>query len=221
MAIRLRSMGARLRIRGGTFTPIHFRKSPAALPAVGYGSGGNRFILFFFAGLLAGTAAANFLHASLSDQAGYYLNLLSHQSNLGRTEQLALFGDICRQRMIEVLIAWLIGLTAYAVPCFCVLSAGFGLSVGVVLSVMTGQKGILGLRFSCECDAAGISVRSGLVSAAYVGNQEKRKTENSGAASGAGICGCRKRVRGVAESLLPEYDWVKMSERPHEKGISG
>ena len=60
MAIRLRSMGPRLRIRGGTFTPIHFRKSPAALPAVGYGSGGNRFILFFFAGLLAGTAAANF-----------------------------------------------------------------------------------------------------------------------------------------------------------------
>ena len=54
-----------------------------------------------------------------------------------------------------------------------------------------------------------------------VGNQEKRKTENSGAASGAGICGCRKRMRGVAESLLPEYDWVKMSERPHEKGISG
>ena len=147
MAIRLRSMGPRLRIRGGTFTPIHFRKSPAAMPAVGYGSGGNRFILFFFAGLLAGTAAANFLHASLSDQAGYYLNLLSHQSNLGRTEQLALFGDICRQRMIEVLIAWLIGLTAYAVPCFCVLSAGFGLSVGVVLSVMTGQKGILGLPF--------------------------------------------------------------------------
>ena len=75
--------------------------------------------------------------------------------------------------------------------------------------------------FSCECDAAGISVRSRLVSAAYVGNQEKRKTENSGAASGAGICGCRKCVRGVAESLLPEYDWVKMSERPHEKGISG
>ena len=145
MAIRLRSMGRGLRIRSGTFTPIHFQKNPGT--AVGYGSSGNRFILFFFAGLLAGTAAANFLHASLSDQAGYYLNLLSHQSDLGRSEQLALFGDICRQRIIEVLIAWLIGLTAYAVPCFCVLSAGFGLSVGVVLSVMTGLKGILGLPF--------------------------------------------------------------------------
>lgn len=146
MAIRLRSVGTGLRIRSGTFTPIHFQKSPGVFAAV-VGSGENRFILFFFAGLLAGTAAANFLHASLSDQAGYYLNLLSHQADLGRTEQLALFGDICRQRVIEVLIAWLIGLTAYAVPCFCVLSAGFGLSVGVVLSVMTGQKGILGLPF--------------------------------------------------------------------------
>ena len=146
MAIRLRSMGRGLRIRSGTFTPIHFQKNPGTA-AAGYGSSGNRFILFFFAGLLAGTAAANFLHASLSDQAGYYLNLLSHQSDLGRSEQLALLGDICRQRIIEVLIAWLIGLTAYAVPCFCVLSAGFGLSVGVVLSVMTGLKGILGLPF--------------------------------------------------------------------------
>ena len=147
MAIRLRSMGRGLRIRSGTFTPIHFQKNPGTAAAAGYGSSGNRFILFFFAGLLAGTAAANFLHASLSDQAGYYLNLLSHQSDLGRSEQLALFGDICRQRIIEVLSAWLIGLTAYAVPCFCVLSAGFGLSVGVVLSVMTGLKGILGLPF--------------------------------------------------------------------------
>ena len=47
----------------------------------------------------------------------------------------------------------------------------------------------------------------------------EKMVEAIGAASGAGICGCRKRMRGVAESLLPEYDWVKMSERPHEKGI--
>ncbi|MCD7967948.1 MAG: stage II sporulation protein M, partial [Clostridiaceae bacterium] len=197
MAIRLRSMGRGLRIRSGTFTPIHFQKNPGTAAAAGYGSSGNRFILFFFAGLLAGTAAANFLHASLSDQAGYYLNLLSHQSDLGRSEQLALFGDICRQRIIEVLIAWLIGLTAYAVPCFCVLSAGFGLSVGVVLSVMTGLKGILGLPFfSCECDAAGISICPGLVSAAVVGNTEKRQAENSGPASGTGLCCGRQCLRG-------------------------
>lgn len=147
MAIRLRSMGTGMRIRRGIIPPVHFRKSPAVFSARGFGSGGNRFILFFFAGLLAGTAAANFLHDSLRGQVGYYLNLLSHQTKLGRAEQLTLFGEICRQRMLEVLVVWLIGLTAYAVPCFCVLSAGFGLSVGVVLSVMTGQKGILGLPF--------------------------------------------------------------------------
>lgn len=109
--------------------------------------GEKKFLVCFFAGLLTGTAAANFLYSSLSSQVGYYLSLLSHHTELGREAQLALFRDIARQRIIEVLIAWLIGLTVYAVPCFCLLSAGFGLSAGVILSVMTGQKGLMGLPF--------------------------------------------------------------------------
>lgn len=151
MAFRFRSMGRRLRARNGGYLPFRpgsgFGKNPAAFRPAGSGGSGNRFIVCFFVGLLAGTAAANLLYAPLSEQAGYYLNLLSHHEELRKAQQLALFGDICRQRVIEVVIAWLIGLTIYAVPCFCVLSAGFGLSVGVVLSVMTGQKGIMGLPF--------------------------------------------------------------------------
>lgn len=149
MAFRFRNMGMRLRARSGGYLPFRLRRRTGG-SGVAYrttGDGGSRFLLCFFVGILAGTAAANLLHASLSEQAGYYLNLLSHHEELNRTQQLALFGDICRQRVIEVMIAWLIGLTVYAVPCFCVLSAGFGLSVGVVLSVMTGQKGIMGLPF--------------------------------------------------------------------------
>lgn len=119
---------------------MRFRFRPA-------GEGGNRFLFCFFAGLLAGTAAANLLYPSFHEQAGYYLNLLSHPPGLGKQEQMALFWAICRQRVIEVVIAWLIGLTVYSIPCFCLICGGFGLSVGVVISLMTGQKGIMGLPF--------------------------------------------------------------------------
>lgn len=107
----------------------------------------DRFLICFFIGLLAGTVAANLFYPSLSDQASYYLSLLEHNPVTGREAQIRLFGQIFKQRVIEVLAAWLIGLTAYAVLCFCLVSCGFGLSVGVVLSLMTGQKGLLGLPF--------------------------------------------------------------------------
>lgn len=107
----------------------------------------NRFLICFFAGLLSGTAAANFFYASLNAQACYYLNLLSRRLTLGREERLSLFGTVCRQRIIETLVVWLMGLTAYAVPCFCLLCFGMGFSMGLLLSVMTGQMGLMGLPF--------------------------------------------------------------------------
>lgn len=129
---------------------MRFRWRTGAKPvrsARGQFHAADRFLVCFFAGLLVGTAAANLFYPSLSDQAAYYLSLLEYNTVSGREAQLRLFGQIFRQRLIEVFIAWLIGLTAYAVPCFCLLSGGFGLSVGVVLSMMTGQKGLLGLPF--------------------------------------------------------------------------
>jgi stage II sporulation protein M len=56
-----------------------------------------------------------------------------------------LFYQVLKQRGIEVWIAWLIGLTAYAVPLYCMLTAGIGFSIGFVLSVITVQKGLMGL----------------------------------------------------------------------------
>lgn len=108
---------------------------------------GSQFLICFFAGLLAGTILANLLYASLSHQAGYYLNLLNRRPGLGKAEKLSLFKTVCRQRTIEALFAWFMSLTAYAVPCFCLLCFFLGLSIGAVLSVMTGQMGLMGLPF--------------------------------------------------------------------------
>lgn len=126
---------------------ISMRQSPRFVTLAGRRWYKNQFLICFFAGLLTGTAAANILYASLNDQAGYYVSLLSRRSALGKGERLSLFGTVCRQRIIETLMAWLMGLTAYAVPCFCLLCFGAGLSIGLVLSVMTGQLGLMGLPF--------------------------------------------------------------------------
>lgn len=115
-------------------TLLNFRRNPA-----------NLFLVCFFAGIIAGTVAANIFYPSLADEAAWYLGLLEHSQTAGREAQLRIFYQIMRQRLTEVLIAWLFGMTVYGLPCFCLLTGGFGLSVGVVLSVMTGQKGLNGL----------------------------------------------------------------------------
>lgn len=107
----------------------------------------NLFLCCFFSGLLAGTAAANLLYPFMSGEAGYYLELLDGSFRLREEERLSLFWQILRQRLSEAGIAWLMGMTAYAVPFFCLASAALGLSAGLLLSVITVQKGILGLPF--------------------------------------------------------------------------
>lgn len=105
----------------------------------------DRYILCFFAGLIAGTVMANFCYPSLMEKAVYYMSLLNRNVNLDKGERIQLFYQVLRQRGIEVWIAWLIGLTAYAVPMYCLLTAGIGFSMGFVLSIITVQKGLMGL----------------------------------------------------------------------------
>ncbi len=88
---------------------------------------------------------ANFWYPLFMEEAGYYLSLLDRNINLNKGERIQLFYQVLRQRGIEVWIAWLIGLTAYAVPMYCLLTAGIGFSMGFVLSVITVQKGLMGL----------------------------------------------------------------------------
>ncbi len=105
----------------------------------------DRYILCFLAGLVAGTAAANFWYPTFMEEAGYYLALLEGQVNLNQEERLGLFGQVLKQRAAEVWIAWLMGLTVYGTFLFCLLTAGMGFSMGVILSVITIQKGLMGL----------------------------------------------------------------------------
>ncbi|MFT4106078.1 MAG: stage II sporulation protein M [Lacrimispora sp.] len=105
----------------------------------------DRYILCFLAGLVAGTAAANFWYPAFMEEAGYYLALLEGQVNLNQAERLGLFGQVFRQRAAEVWIAWLMGLTVYGAFLFCLLTAGMGFSMGFILSVITIQKGLMGL----------------------------------------------------------------------------
>jgi len=105
----------------------------------------DRYLLCFFAGLIAGTVMANFCYPSLLEKAVYYMSLLDRNVNLDKGERIQLFYQVLKQRGIEVWIAWLIGLTAYAVPMYCLLTAGIGFSMGFVLSIITVQKGLMGL----------------------------------------------------------------------------
>lgn len=105
----------------------------------------DRYLFCFFLGLIAGTIIVNFFYSSFANEAGYYLSLLDKNINLNHQESVSLFEQICRQRLIEAGIAWLIGMTVYAVPLFFLLTTGIGFSMGFILSVFTIQKGLLGL----------------------------------------------------------------------------
>jgi stage II sporulation protein M len=105
----------------------------------------DRYFICFFAGLIAATVMANFWYPSFMEEAGYYMGLLDRNVSLDKGDRIQLFYQVLRQRGIEVWIAWLIGLTAYALPLYCLLTAGIGFSMGFILSVITVQKGLMGL----------------------------------------------------------------------------
>lgn len=102
-------------------------------------------LLCFFLGLLAGTAAANLYFPSFGGAAGHYLNLLKQNAELSGQERAPLFAEVLRQRFLEVFFAWLVGMTGYGLACFCLASGALGLSTGLVLSALTGEKGLMGL----------------------------------------------------------------------------
>lgn len=105
----------------------------------------DRLLIGFLLGVICGTAAANLMYQQIQDQAGYFAELMDLNLNLTVGEQKELFLYVCRQRVIQTLFAWLVGLTVFSVPCFCVLAAGCGMSVGVVLAITTCQRGLAGL----------------------------------------------------------------------------
>lgn len=106
---------------------------------------GDRLLACLLLGAACGTAAANLLSASLASQAGFPggLAMMTAQTSAADKQQLFLY--VCRQRELEVLFGWILGLTVFSAPCFYLISAYMGTTVGLVLSVTTFQKGMMGL----------------------------------------------------------------------------
>lgn len=104
-------------------------------------------LICFCGGVLLGTAAVNGLNRELTGQLGYFETILGSGQLSGRNQWLALLSVVCRQRFFEVGFGWLLGLTVFSVPCFYGLSAYAGIYGGVVLSVVTMQKGLTGIFY--------------------------------------------------------------------------
>jgi hypothetical protein len=105
----------------------------------------DHYLVCFFVGLIAGTVIANVLYPSFRKEAGFYFQLLDTNLHMGREERMVLFEQVVSQRLFEVGIAWLIGLTAYAFVLFCLFTAFIGFGMGFILSMITVQKGIMGI----------------------------------------------------------------------------
>lgn len=104
-------------------------------------------LLFFIAGVLGGTITANLLSEELKRQIGYFDTLFLSEQALSMTQKQQMWLFVLRQRCMELLGAWLLSLTVFSAVGFCGAAALVGGSVGVVLSVITVQKGLWGLLF--------------------------------------------------------------------------
>lgn len=105
-------------------------------------------LLCFCIGVVTGTGLVNCLSGEVIAKTGYFGMDSVYGSSLIRDGQwLDFFKVVCRQRFLEAGFGWILGLTVFSVPCFYAISAYAGISAGVVLSVITMQKGIAGIFY--------------------------------------------------------------------------
>lgn len=107
----------------------------------------NVILLLFLGGVIAGTILANCLNRELMEQSGYFGTLFSTQVTLNRGQQRELLFYVFRQRILEIAAAWLISMTMYSAFLFAGLSFAFGGMTGIVISMITYQKGVWGLFY--------------------------------------------------------------------------
>lgn len=107
----------------------------------------DRLWLCFLLGTIGGTIIANLLSRELQSQIGYFDTLFSSGQILSVQEKQRLWMYVARQRCIEVMVAWLVSLTVFSAAGFYGFAGLAGGSSAIVLSVITGQKGIMGLPF--------------------------------------------------------------------------
>lgn len=107
----------------------------------------DRLLFCFIAGVIGGTVTANLLSGELQSQIGYFNTLFLSGQSLGGREQQELWYFVVKQRLLEVSGAWLVGLTVFSALGYYILAVLAGGSVALVLSVITVQKGMMGLPF--------------------------------------------------------------------------
>lgn len=107
-------------------------------------------LLCFLLGILWGTAAAHFF----GESAGGLRELTGYRASDRSWET---YFYVCRARFAQLAVGWLMGLAVCSAPLFGAAAAYTGMTLAVVLSALTEQKGILGLPvFLCAVGPQGI-----------------------------------------------------------------
>lgn len=131
-------------------------------------------LICFILGILGGTAAAHFFGGQTVK--AQVLGGTGTDLGLDAGGMRDLFFDTCRFRLTQLAAGWLMGLTVCSVPLFCLAAAYGGVSLAVVLSVLTAQKGLLGLpAFLCSLFPQGLLyLMVWLVLAGWAGGEKKK-----------------------------------------------
>lgn len=97
----------------------------------------------FFTGIFLGTVWVNKMGAELKEQLGIFGQaFLAGSVPPPSLEQLA---ELLLKRGLETGILWLLGISLFAVPGFCLAAAYAGFSMAFLISSMTVQAGIRGI----------------------------------------------------------------------------
>lgn len=97
----------------------------------------------FFAGIVAGTVWVNRMGPELKEQLGVFGQaFLSGNVPSPTGGQLI---ELLVKRGLGIGILWLLGMSLFAVPGFCLVSAYAGFSMAFLISSMTVQAGVMGI----------------------------------------------------------------------------
>lgn len=131
-------------------------------------------LVCFILGVVGGTAAAHFFGGQTVK--AQVLGGMGPGSSVDVAVRQALFWQVLRLRFAQLAVGWLMGLTVYSAVLFGLAAVWGGVTVAVVMSVLTSQKGLLGLpAFLCSLAPQGVCYAlAWAVLAMWAGKQEKK-----------------------------------------------
>ncbi len=131
-------------------------------------------LVCFILGVVGGTAAAHFFGGQTVK--AQVLGGMGPGPAVDGAARKALFWEVLRLRSAQLAVGWLLGLTVYSAVLFGLAAVWGGVTVAVVMSVLTSQKGLLGLpAFLCSMVPQGTCyVLAWAVLAMWAGSAEKK-----------------------------------------------